>query len=278
MSMKRSVSELRQRLRAKLQAATDGARRAKLLEKQATINASAAMSGAIIAGPSSLTHLIPVAQLDVGAAKKTWATVLYLDLRQSSKIAAEVSEKKFFMIIHGLIYTMAEVILEYEGIIVGFRGDGLFAAFGLDETGTCPNTPEATSSAARSAVQCGKALLEAVDNVLIPELRDAFAIEFPNDAYCPPLTIGIGIDANPVVLTRIGLTDSNELTAYGHPVNKSCKLADDAAGEVYVTKGLWDLLGTEPNGRLRIQRRFSVGNIQDVHCIEFPNDVKYLSE
>jgi hypothetical protein len=113
---------------------------------------------------------------------------------------------------HAYLPAMAFVVEGMRGHIVGYRGDGLFAAFGLDENGHNPSGMD-HGAQVRQAVRCGKAMIETVDEAVTAELAK---YDVPGD-----LRIGVGIDAGKVVVTRIGLRNASDVTAYGTAVNKA---------------------------------------------------------
>ncbi|MCY2926338.1 MAG: hypothetical protein NT031_13025, partial [Planctomycetota bacterium] len=86
---------------------------------------------------------------------------------------------------HGLVPALAFLVSECGGYVVGYRGDGLIAAFGIDEFAH----EKAISDNGRfvqEAACCGQAMLETVDGI-VNILLEAWKI--PGD-----VRIGVGID------------------------------------------------------------------------------------
>jgi class 3 adenylate cyclase len=164
-------------------------------------------------------------RLEVGEGADAWAAVLFVDLRGSSWRAEEHGARATYLAMHTYLPTMAYLVGKSGGDIVGYRGDGLFAAFGLDENGQNPPGME-PSAEVRKALSCAKAMLEAIDDAVNPVLKEA---------HLPAgMRVGVGIDAAKIVITNIGLRNAYEITAYGTAVNKAAKLSSDGNSEAII--------------------------------------------
>lgn len=177
------------------------------------------------------------APLPLGWAKKTWGATLFVDLRGSTKRAVRIGARDTFITMQAYIPAMAQIIGQNGGYIVGFRGDGIFAAFGVTEA-----ISQSRQVAVRNAGVCGQCMLDAVHNVI----NDALEMHDVEGG----LEIGIGIDVGEIVVTRIGLPKSFDLTAYGDSVNNAAHLADEAVGQVLITNRGDALYPEGPNGRV----------------------------
>ena len=87
-------------------------------------------------------------------------------------------------------------------------------------------------------------MLEAVQKVVNPALDD---FEIPGD-----IKIGVGIDAGQIIVTRIGLLDGFEITAYGDAVNTSAKLCARGNDEVIISTDANKELPSTRTGRIRV--------------------------
>jgi class 3 adenylate cyclase len=187
------------------------------------------------------------AKLTTNFGMSAWAVVLSVDMRGSSSRAIRVGAKDTYLTMHTYLPTMAELVGRADGLIVGLRGDGLFASFGLTKTGKNekPVTSEVAESAVSSATRCGKAMQEAISDIINP-LLDGHDID-------GDLEIGVGIDVGDIVVTRIGLRDANEVTAYGAPVNTACKMAEKT-NDILMTNAAHDMYPTTKGGRMSFFR------------------------
>jgi class 3 adenylate cyclase len=163
--------------------------------------------------------------LPVGYGVQVWAAILFVDLRSSSRLADLHGPKITYLTMHTFLPTVARLVVECGGRLVGFRGDGLFGAFGVDDDGKNPDGMN-EGKEVRKAVRCGKAMLEATEEVVARILKDN---GLPQD-----LRIGVGIAAGKVVVTSIGLREAFEVTAYGSAVNHAAHLSG-RNGDVMIT-------------------------------------------
>jgi class 3 adenylate cyclase/tetratricopeptide (TPR) repeat protein len=83
-------------------------------------------------------------------------TVLSCDLVDSSGLTNRLREQTMLAIMTSYRSLGAEVIAKYEGVVVDYAGDGIFALFGY---------PEAHEDDAEQAVRAGIALVDAVANL-----------------------------------------------------------------------------------------------------------------
>lgn len=182
------------------------------------------------------------ADLETAYGMAAWAVVLSVDLRGSTTLAKQHGAKNMFLTMHTYLPTMAELVRRLDGKIVGLRGDGLFAAFGLSNLENGSVHEDTAKSAISSATGCGKAMIEAVEDVINPLLEE-------NDLYSE-LRIGVGIDVGDIVVTRIGLTDANEVTAYGNAVNNACHYSN-RNNEIVLTVAAERLYPTAKGGTMK---------------------------
>ncbi len=184
------------------------------------------------------------AELDTAFGMAAYSVILSVDLRRSSKRAVEVGAKHTYLTMHTYLPVMAELVTRASGKIVGLRGDGLFAAFGLTKlVGTGKEvTIEVAHAAMKNATRCGKGMLEATADIINPLLN--------RNGIRGDLAIGVGISVGEVVVTRIGLGDANEVTVYGPAVNQACKLCSKTTG-VALTGSAWDTYPTSSGGKMK---------------------------
>lgn len=192
---------------------------------------------------------LPISRrLGLGWGFQTWAVILSVDMVGSSRRAERIGPRATYITMHTYLPVMA-YLAGRRGHVVGLRGDGLFAAFGIrKEAGEYKAvTGEAVSEAVGNAARTGQAMIEACE--LLDQVLVASEVE-------GGISVRVGVDAGSVVVTRIGLEDAQEVTAYGTAVNNACKMG--VSGRVTVShraNGLWKGM---PGGR--IARRRHGGN------------------
>lgn len=184
------------------------------------------------------------ASLSVSDGISAWTSILSVDLRDSTKLADQVSARNMYLMIHTLLPTLAYVCEKSSGEVMNFRGDGLFAGFGLKKITDEASKPtrEQKLDANRQAVVCGLNLIEAVSQGVEVVLSD--------DGIDVNLHAGVGIDCGQVTVTRVGWMSAGELTAYGSCVNRACKLSN-SRDRVIVSSRVTELYPSSVGGKLQ---------------------------
>jgi class 3 adenylate cyclase len=243
-----SISELNDFVMERLDRADEIAR--DIFQFSVNLRAKSAEAG-------SIAEIPRFAAMQVGYGQTAFAAILFVDMRDSSKRAEELGPRQTYLTIHAYLPAMAYVVSKFSAHVVGFRGDGLFAAFGLDATGSNPPNCDIGSELSR-AVRCAYAMIEALDEVIIPALNK-------KDVDTKDLRIGIGIAAGDIVITRVGLELSNcELTAYGPAVNKASKLSD-GNGVVAMDYRTESMFPSGKGGRIRFEARGNRNGLKVVY-------------
>ena len=166
---------------------------------------------------------------------------------------------------HTLLPTLAHLVEQGFGRVANFRGDGLFALFGINEDGE--NDPDfAFGTESMRAIRCGKAMMEAVYDAINPILKEA---GLPND-----LNIGVGIDIGDIVITRVGLPGVNEATAYGNAVNHAAKFCG-GNGVIITSDRAWHAIPGEKGGRLAVKSIELKDGLRGLKVV-YPDDIKVL--
>lgn len=234
---------------------------------QFSVNARAKyarQSGELMESPDLIGNEPEFALLDTAFGMAAWSVILSVDLRDSSRRAIEIGARDTYLTMHTYLPTMAELVSKADGKIVGLRGDGLFAAFGLTKKANADAdvTPEVAESAAQNSTRCAKAMLEATKDIINPLLKQNHI----NDG----LEIGVGISVGEVVVTRIGLRDATEVTVYGPPVNQACKLCSKVTG-IAMTVGVRRIYPSSAGGRVTFAE-YGGGYMPN-----FPSDLRMLT-
>jgi adenylate cyclase len=216
----------------------------------------------------SLVHLDEYQDKGLYFCEKSWATILSIDIRGSTKRAMEIGAKDTFITMHVFMRAIIRLVAKAKGLVVGLRGDGLLAAFGrktFDDEDDLEVTAEESDNALLAATSCGDAMVRAVRKVVNPTLikRDV-----PGD-----LRIGVGIESGRMIITKIGLLDAYDVTAYGHSVNRAAKISSEKGNidKVIMGRDAYNLFPRREGGRIKV-RRFGT----DMHLVEYPSDSNTL--
>jgi len=144
----------------------------------------------------------------IGVNHKEDLAILAVDMRGSTALAEKHKADKVFVLMQCFIPLMAFIVQALDGEVVGLRGDGLIAAFGFAEKTWRP--------CLNRAYEAGAIMIEVNGVELAPFLIER---NFP-----AATAIGAGVDCGRrVTITKIGLGDAIEVTAYGAAVNTAAK-------------------------------------------------------
>jgi class 3 adenylate cyclase len=143
----------------------------------------------------------------IGVNHKEQVAVLSIDMRGSTALAMEHTADEMFVVVQCLLPLMAFVAKALDGEVVGLRGDGLIAAFGFGEDKWAP--------CVNRAYEAGMIMIEAHRDELVPFLD--------RHKYPTAKGVGVGVASGRVTVTKIGLGDAIEVTAYGSAVNSAAK-------------------------------------------------------
>lgn len=130
--------------------------------------------------------------------------VLFVDIVGFTKFASDRDPYAVIEVLRGFHARMEREVFRHNGTLDKYLGDGLMATFG---------TPLAGDRDATNALQCARAMIDAIDSWNIERSR----------AGEPPICAGIGVHFGPVVLGDIG-ANRLEFAVIGNPVNVASRL------------------------------------------------------
>ncbi len=214
------LSDVKRFARKQLREAKEFAKTIKLAEASRRKSLTANRAEQIIA-EASIADDSEFASLAIGDGVGAWASIAAVDLRGSTRLADELTPRQTYLMVHTLLPTLAYVCEHSSGSVMNFRGDGLFAAFGLEKLYVHSSEEpdeEHIEDANMNAVVCGLRLIEATRDAVSPVLNEEEGLDLD-------LSVGVGVDCGHIVVTRIGWTTAAELTGYGSAVNHACKLS-----------------------------------------------------
>ncbi|MCP4917904.1 MAG: HAMP domain-containing protein [Proteobacteria bacterium] len=157
------------------------------------------------------------------------AVVLFSDVRGFTSLSERLEPEQVVRLLNRTFGRLAPIVSEHGGVVDKFLGDGMMAVWGVPEPG---------EQLEAAAVAAGLEMLAAVE-----ELNAELASQ-----DLPALSLGIGINAGPVVAGPVGSSDRKEYTVIGDTVNTAQRAESQARGELVVTgtvadavKGLFEL-------------------------------------
>jgi class 3 adenylate cyclase len=147
--------------------------------------------------PGSLAERIERGDtLDAGERE---VSVLFVDIRGYTSLAAERRADEVFSLVSGYTRAVGEVVQRHGGTIVEFNGDGMMAVFGA---------PDTLAAKERAAVEAALALVR----------------ELHAGGPGPPLRVGIGIATGPAYVGSIQSVDRAIWSAIGSTTNLAARL------------------------------------------------------
>ena len=151
-------------------------------------------------------------------------TVVYLDLRGFTAFAETAEPEEVMGVLHEYHAAMGKLILEYEGTLEHFAGDGMMIFF---------NDPVPIANPAEQAIRMTLAMRERVRELTVKWRKLGYELDF-----------GVGIAQGYATIGAIGFEGRWEYGAIGSVPNLAARLCGEAKpGEILVTQRL--LVGVE---------------------------------
>ncbi len=141
-----------------------------------------------------------------GEGKELDLAVLFSDIRDFTARSEQSLPYDVVHMLNRYFTAAAEPVLNNNGFIDKYIGDGILAVFGTRD--------EAPGTACRNAVRAALGMLEAVQRLGPTFERD----------FNMPLRIGIGIHFGTVILGRIGHPGKRQITVIGDTVNTASRI------------------------------------------------------
>src|SRR4029077_20826371 len=146
-------------------------------------------------------------------------TVVYLDLRGFTAFAETAEPEEVMDILHEYHAAMGKLIVEYEGTLEHFAGDGMMIFF---------NDPVPVENAAERAMRMTLAMREQVKQLTIKMRKLGHELDF-----------GVGIAQGYATIGAIGFEGRWEYGAIGSVPNLAARLCGEAKpGEILVSQRL----------------------------------------
>jgi class 3 adenylate cyclase len=141
-----------------------------------------------------------------GEGKELDLAVLFSDIRDFTTLSEQSLPHDVVHMLNRYFTAAAEPVLNNNGFIDKYIGDGILAVFGTRD--------ESPGTACRNAVRAALGMVEAVGR-----LGPTFEREFNM-----PLRIGIGIHFGTVILGRVGHPGKRQITVIGDTVNAASRI------------------------------------------------------
>lgn len=152
-----------------------------------------------------------IISVPIGSAKKMEAAILFFDLQDFTSATSKLTNEATLYILSAIIPQMMYVVKHWKGEVEKNTGDGIMAIFGTE---TRDNF-----LIARDVIEASMAMRYVMINDIHPKLLAE---------NLPLLHFRIGIDMQEVLISRIGVKETNFLTVVGDAANRASKLQEFA--------------------------------------------------
>lgn len=174
--------------------------------------------------PQVMERLLSNADVDFLKGERSVLTVLYADIRGSTRLAEQTEPEQLVGFINHYLGRMTEVILAYEGTLDKFVGDEVMALFGA---------PFPHPDHALRAVRTGLAMQEAH--------REVMAAWQQQGVNAAP--IGIGIATGEMIVGEMGSSQRTDYTVIGRAANLGARICSAAkAGQVLISQATYNMV------------------------------------
>lgn len=171
-------------------------------------------------------------EVNVDGERRT-ATVLFSDIRGFTQMSEGMKPAEIVAFLNAYFTEMVEAVFEEKGFLDKFIGDGLMAVFNA-----LGDEPEHARRAVRAALRM---------RALVGKINGERGV-----VGKPPISIGIGIHTDDVVLGNVGSSRRLQYTAIGDGVNVSSRveaLNKDFATTILITEATFELVKEHFNCR-----------------------------
>jgi class 3 adenylate cyclase len=187
--------------------------------------------------------------LELGGQRRS-VSVLMGDLRGFTRLAEQLAPEQVVELLNTYLGAMADVIVQYHGVVDEFIGDAVLAIFGA---------PVPRADHAELAVACALAMQSAMERVNRRLSR----------MHLGSLEMGIGVNTGEVVVGNIGSDKRAKYGVVGAQVNLAGRIqAVTVGGEVLVSDATASAVGSnlKVDGTFSIQSK-GLGAPVKLHCV-----------
>ena len=198
----------------------------------------------------AISNVIPgfdADKLEFGSYDKENYAVLFVDMRRSTQRAQSVGAEKTFLTMHIYFTALLEVVKYYHGKVIDIMGDGVMVFWGGAAAREKDNMVK--SIAVQNAGLCGRDMITILNEVINPIIRE--------EGLGSDIEIGIGVTFDSVIVTKIGISDTYDVKAFGDCINTASHYANETRNRVKVSKKVKNEWPSSKGGSIRF---ISTGN------------------
>ena len=188
--------------------------------------------------PRIMARLLENPDVDFLKGERSIITVLYADLRGSTRLAEQIDPEMLVGFINHYLGQMTDVILSHEGTLDKFVGDEVMALFGA---------PFPQDDHALRAVQVALAMQKSHQDLMV--MWNDRGIEAP--------PIGIGVATGELIVGEMGCPQRADYTVIGKAANLGSRICSAAApGEILISQETYNLIDDEIQAKPRTGMNF----------------------
>lgn len=206
---------------------------------------------------SAISDVIPgfeADKLEFGSYDKENYAVLFVDMRDSTKRAQDIGAEKTFLTMHVFLIALLEVVKYYQGKVIDIMGDGLMVFWG--GKGARAEDNMVKSLAVQNAGLCGRDMLVVREKIINKIIKD--------ENLGAIINIGVGVTFDSVIVTKIGISDSYDVKAFGDCINTASHYASGTYNKVKVSKKVKNEWPSSEGGRIL----FTAAGNEDAYYLE----------
>jgi adenylate cyclase len=193
--------------------------------------------------PKVVDELVKNPELAKVGGESREITVLFADVKNYTSYSERRTPREVVRILNDYLAEMTHIIMEYDGTLDKFLGDGILAYW---------NAPLQQVNHPELAVKCAVAMIERMGSLQKKWLREGDE----------PLSWGIGINTGEVIVGSIGAEGKKmEYTAIGDNVNLTYRIQNESreVGYPVITRALYErvkeIVEAEPMGSVHVKGR-----------------------
>ncbi|MGB0872401.1 MAG: CHASE2 domain-containing protein [Solirubrobacterales bacterium] len=163
--------------------------------------------------------------------RRTDATLLFSDLRGFTSFAEKLEPELVIDILNRYLTEMTDAILDHEGTLVSFMGDGIMAVFGA---------PVDSKTHADTGLAAARGMLDRMHG---------FNAWMEENGHGHGFKMGIGLNTGPVMSGNVGSERRLEYTTIGDTTNTAARLEGATKGtpyQLYMAQSTMDQLSERP--------------------------------
>ncbi|MGC9399519.1 MAG: adenylate/guanylate cyclase domain-containing protein [Anaerolineae bacterium] len=177
--------------------------------------------------PNVLSRLLTEPDVDILSGERVRATVLYADLRGSTRLAEQLAPEHLVAYINDYLKEMTEIVLAHQGTLDKFVGDEVMALFGV---------PLEQADHPLRAVRVGLEMRSRHQELMRAWQAKGFLVA----------DLGVGVATGEMIVGEMGCKRRTDYTAIGRVVNLGARICAHARpGQVLISEATYQAVAEQ---------------------------------